>query len=338
VRLGVLDIGSTSAHLRVVDAYPGSPPLSVGWHKAPTRLAEAIRTDGVVTAAGVGRLVAAVRSAVEMARVQQVTDLIPFATSAVRDATNRDEIVAALRAEAGLDVGFFSGEDEARLTYFAVHRWYGWSAGRLLLLDIGGGSMEIAEGRDEDPDVAVSLPLGAGRLTRSHLPDHPAGRRQVKRLRAHVREVIAPAVQRLQWDGPPRTVVAASKTFKQLARLAGEVDPARPAGTRTLYRRHLRAWIPRLAAMTPAERADLRGVKPARAKQMLAGAVVAATVMAALRLDQVEICPWALREGILLRRLASTPDVDALPQVRLLDTFGADVADLAERRRARRRG
>jgi exopolyphosphatase / guanosine-5'-triphosphate,3'-diphosphate pyrophosphatase len=295
MRLGVLDIGSNSANLRVVDAYPGSPPLPVFRYKAATKLAEAIRRDGAVNATGVKRLIAAVCTALDAARAQQVAELIPFATSAVRDAANRAEILAASRVEADLDVGFLSGEEEARLTYFAAHRWYGWSAG--LLLDIGGGSMEIAHGRDEDPSMAVSLPLGAGRLTRSHLPDHPADRRQVKRLRLHVRELLAPAVQRLHWEGQPGTVVATSKTFKQLARFAGRTDPA--TGERLLYRNELRAQISRLAAMTPDERTALPGVRRARARarQLLAGAVVAATTMAALDVDRVQICPWALREG-----------------------------------------
>src|SRR5215212_9704074 len=125
MRLGVLDIGSNSANLRVVDAYPGSPPLPVFRHKAATRLAERIKQDGAVSVSGVKRLIAAVRAAMDAARAQQVAELIPFATSAVRDAANREEILAALRAEADLDVGFLSGEEEARLTYFAAHRWYG---------------------------------------------------------------------------------------------------------------------------------------------------------------------------------------------------------------------
>jgi exopolyphosphatase/guanosine-5'-triphosphate,3'-diphosphate pyrophosphatase len=336
MRLGVLDIGSNSANLRVVDAYPGSPPLPVYRQKAATKLAEAIKADGAISVAGVKQLIAAVGAAVDAAYAQEVVELIPFVTSAVRDATNRDDILARLRSEANLDVGFLSGEEEARLTYFAAHRWYGWSAGPLLLLDIGGGSMEIAQGRDEDPTLAMSLPLGAGRLTRAHLPEHPAGRRQVKRLRDHVREVLAPTAQRLSWEGQPRQVVATSKTFKQLARLARRTDPTRPTGTRVLHRRELQAWIPRLAAMTPTQRAELPGVRPARARQLLAGAVIAEATLKALDIDRVEVCPWALREGILLRRLAPLPSPDALRQVRLIETIGAGVTSLDEHRQARR--
>lgn len=328
MRLGVLDIGSNAANLRVVDSCAGSPPLPFFRFKAPTGLADAIDADGAVGAAGVTRLVAAVTATLDAARAQHVDELIPFVTSAVRDASNRDPVLAALRTGTGLDVGFLTGEEEARLTYFAVHRWYGWAAGPLSLLDIGGGSMEIAQGRDEEPVLAVSLPLGAGRLTRSHLPDHPADGRDVKRLRAHVREVLVP----MRRKGYAGRVVATSKVFKQLAHLAG----TRSSGVRVLYRRALREWIPRLAAMTPDERAKLPGVRPERARQLLAGAVVAATTMRVLGVDRVEICPWALREGILLRRLDPLPVPDGLRPVRLPDLVDAGVSDLGGYRRQRR--
>jgi exopolyphosphatase/guanosine-5'-triphosphate,3'-diphosphate pyrophosphatase len=335
MRLGVLDIGSNSANLRVVDAYPGSPPLPVYRHKTPTRLAEALDGNGGIGRADIGRLVHAVRAALDSARTQEVVELIPFATSAVRDAPNRDEILQALHSGTGITVGYLSGEDEARLTYFAAHRWYGWTAGPLLLLDIGGGSMEIAHGRDEDPALAISLPLGAGRLTRGHLPDHPADRATIKALRGHIREVLAPAVQRMEWEGTARRAVATSKTFKQLARFAGEQGTD---GGRVLRRTELRQWIPRLAAMTLEQRAELPGVPASRARQLLAGAVVAHTAMTALRVEEVELCPWALREGILLRRLAPLPSPDALRQVQLIQSIGAGVTSIDAVRRVPRTG
>lgn len=153
-----------------------------------------------------------------------------------------------------------------------------------------------------------------------------------------------PTVQRLHWEGHPGTVVATSKTFKQLARFAGRSDPA--AASRLLHRQDVRAWIPRLAEMTPDQRAVLPGVRPARARQLLAGAVVAAVTMKALGIETVQICPWALREGILLRRLAPRPTADALRQVRLIESIsagvgvgageGSGVSDLDEYRQARR--
>jgi exopolyphosphatase/guanosine-5'-triphosphate,3'-diphosphate pyrophosphatase len=92
--------------------------------------------------------------------------MLAFATSALRNAANCDDVVDRVRAETGVVLRLLPGEDEARYTFLAARRWYGWSAGRLLIVDIGGGSLELAAGRDEDPDVAASLPLGAGRPDR----------------------------------------------------------------------------------------------------------------------------------------------------------------------------
>jgi exopolyphosphatase/guanosine-5'-triphosphate,3'-diphosphate pyrophosphatase len=323
MRLAVLDVGSNSAHLRVVDAFPGSPPLPVFRDKRLTHLAEAIDAAGAITDEGVDRLVRAVAAVVDSAHRQRVAELIPFATAAVRDAANRDEVLATVERETGVRLGFLTGEQEAQLTFFAVHRWYGWSAGPLLLLDIGGGSLELAQGRDEDPAVVVSLPLGAGRLTRLHLPDHPAKRRQVKALRRHVSETLAGTIPRLDWEPPACRAVATSKTFKQLARFAGTTTGSGRHRRRILHRERLKTWIPRLASMSPEQRAVLPGVAPPRARQLLAGAVLAHTVLTELDLTEVEICPWALREGILLRRLSPLLTADSLYQIKLIQSAAA---------------
>lgn len=335
MRLAVLDIGSNSAHLRVVDGYPGCAPLPLFRHKEPTGLAQRVDRDGALGPGAVQRLVRAVQAALDSARDQHVAELIPIATAAVRDAVNRDAVLDAIERRTGVRVGFLSGEEEARLTYFAAHRWYGWSAGPLLVLDIGGGSMEIVGGRDEDPSFVVSLPLGAGRLTRSHLPDHPATKRQVKALRRHLKELLAVPAQRLAQEPTAARVVGTSKTFKQLGRLAGTPVAGEPDEVRMLNREDLRRLIPRLAAMSPDERGHLSGVAPERARQILAGAVVAETAMRTLRVPSVRICPWALREGILLRRLSPLLTPDSLHQIRLLQAAAdPDIAVLDDHRHA----
>ena len=304
MRLGVLDIGSNSAQLQIVDVRRGAPPLPAHAVKEPTLLGEEILPDGSISDDGVERVVRAVADAVTAASRHGVDQLDPFATSAVRDATNRDEVVDRIQRVVGIRPQFLDGEQEARLTYLAAHRWYGWSAGRLLLFDIGGGSMEIALGRDADPDLALSLPLGAGRLTRAMLAHDPPNRSEVRALRRYVRETLSEVVDRLRWESVPRNVVATSKTFKQLARLAG-APPQRegPFVRRVLTLDDVREWIPRLAGMSAAQRARLRGVSQPRARQILAGAVVAHATMSALGVERLRVCPWALREGIMLRHL-----------------------------------
>jgi exopolyphosphatase/guanosine-5'-triphosphate,3'-diphosphate pyrophosphatase len=195
------------------------------------------------------------------------------------------------------------GEDEARLTFLAVRRWFGWSAGRLLCLDIGGGSLELAAGIDEEPEVALSLPLGAGRLTRDRLPGDPPKRKEVAALREYVREVLEPATPPLVAGGVDRGVVT-SKTFRSLARLDGAAPYADgPRVPRTLSAAGLERLVELLAGMRASDRARLPGVSPSRAYQLLAGAVVAHEALLATGLDAVDVCPWALREGVILRRL-----------------------------------
>ncbi|MER5687202.1 Ppx/GppA phosphatase family protein [Streptomyces sp. NPDC002205] len=312
MRLGVLDVGSNTVHLLVVDAHPGARPLPAHSHKAELRLAELLDTDGAIGPAGVDRLVMTITDALQAAEDKGCEDVLPFATSAVREASNADEVLARVREETGVDLAVLTGAEEARLTFLAARRWFGWSAGRLLVLDIGGGSLEIGFGIDEEPDTAVSLPLGAGRLTSGWLPGDPPDPAEVKALRRHVRAQIARTVGEFSRFGRPDHVVATSKTFKQLARIAGAARSAEGLYVqRTLTRKALEEWVPKLAAMTADQRGRLPGVSEGRAAQLLAGALVAEGAMDLFGVEELEICPWALREGVILRRLDHLPTASA---------------------------
>jgi exopolyphosphatase/guanosine-5'-triphosphate,3'-diphosphate pyrophosphatase len=317
--LGVLDIGSNSAQLQVVEVRPGAPPLPTLAVKEPTLLGEAFDADGAIDIAGLDRVVAAVERALDAARRLGVEELYVFTTAAIRDATNRDMILARLEREAGVRPQCMSGTDEARLSYLAVHQWYGWSAGRLLVIDIGGGSMEIVLGRDAQPELAVSLPLGAGRLTREYLHHDPPRQTELAALRRHVNTTLREVADRLRWEGAPDRAIATSKTFKQLARLSGA--PAQRKGPfvrRSLAADDLDYWIPRLIELKAKQRAKLQGVSQPRARQTVAGALVARATMKALNVYAVDVSPWALREGIILHYL----------QTRLNETFTLPLSPL----------
>ncbi|MFE7776440.1 Ppx/GppA family phosphatase [Streptomyces sp. NPDC057445] len=308
MRLGVLDVGSNTVHLLVVDAHPGARPIPAHSHKVELRLAELLDGDGAIGPDGVDRLIATVQDAQQAAEDKGCEDVLPFATSAVREATNADAVLERVRAVTGIDLQVLTGAEEARLTFLAARRWFGWSAGKLLVLDIGGGSLEIAFGIDEEPDAARSLPLGAGRLTAAMLPGDPPDPDDVRALRRHVRAQIARTVGEFSRFGRPDHVVATSKTFKQLARIAGAARSAEGLYVqRDLSRSALEEWVPKLAAMTAAQRSMLPGVSEGRSAQLLAGALVAEGAMDLFGVDDLEICPWALREGVILRRLDHMP-------------------------------
>ncbi|MFG2000747.1 Ppx/GppA family phosphatase [Spirillospora sp. NPDC048911] len=304
MRLGVLDVGSNTVHLLVVDAHQGARPLPAFSHKAELKLAAHLEDGDKLSAEGEGLLRAFVEEALQIAEDKGVENLVAFATSAVRDASNGEEVLDRIRERSQVDIKVLSGADEAKLTFLAVRRWFGWSSGRLLVVDIGGGSLEIASGIDEDPDVAISLPLGAGRLTRDWFTSDPPSADEARKLRRHVRAEIARHVGEVVRYGAPDHAVATSKTFKQLARIAGAAPSSEgPFIRRTLRHEALTEWTDQLAKITPAERCDLPGVSERRAGQLPAGAIVADAAMDLFGLDQLEVCPWALREGVILRRL-----------------------------------
>jgi len=306
--MGVLDIGSNTVHLLLVDAHYGAAPIPASKLKIPLRLAEHLTPEGNVDDEAVEMLIDFIRKSQSLAEDLGVSELMAFATSAVRDAGNGINVLTRVMDETGIQVEVLSGEDEARMTFLAVRRWFGWSAGRLLVLDIGGGSLELASGVDEEPDVAVSLPLGAGRLTRTYLHNDPPTPDELRELRKHVRASIASVVGKIQRGGTPRISVGSSKTLKQLARIAGA--PSSSEGLfvdRNLTLSSVKRLVNELSVIPVSERALIPGVSEGRAEQLLAGAVVAEAAMELLGIDEVSICPWALREGVILHRMDGLP-------------------------------
>ena len=308
MRLGVLDVGSNTVHLLVVDAHRGAQPTPMHDDRSVLRLAEHVGGDGKLSKAGERALLSAVQRAKQQAADQRCDDLMAFVTSAIREADNGAAVLRRIREQTGVDLQVLTGEDEARLTFLAVRRWFGWSAGRLLVLDIGGGSLELAAGQDEDPDVALSVPLGAGRMTRRFLPEAESGGRPdlaaLEELRLYAEDVLAPVGAKLRAAGEPDLVAATSKTFRSLARLAG----AAPSGAGLRVRRELTATglsqvIGFVSRIESSALAELQGVSAQRAHQVPAGAVVAQAAMRAVDVPCVRVCPWALREGVILRRL-----------------------------------
>lgn len=187
MRLGVLDIGSNTVHLLVVDAKARVRPDPFLDQRSVVRLMQYMDDEGHISDEGVDALVAAIRRAVIFARDSKVDQLMGIITSAIREAPNGDEVMKILEDEAGTTFKVLSGNEEAELTFLAARRWHGWAAGRLMVLDIGGGSFEVAVGIDEEPEFVASIPLGAGRLTKLFLDQELPTRDQIQGA-AQVRE------------------------------------------------------------------------------------------------------------------------------------------------------
>lgn len=297
-------MGSNTVHLVAVDAKVGGRPTPMSDWKTPLRLVEQTDKKGAIHEEGLKKLISAVQEASDLGKKLGCDEFLPIATSAVRSATNSEYVLDQVKKETGVRLEILSGKDEARLTFLAVRRWYGWSAGRITNLDIGGGSLEMSTGTDEEPDMAFSLDLGAGRLTHNWFQTDPPSKKDVGALRDYIDAELADAAEAMRSVGEARLAVGTSKTFRSLARLTGAApSSAGPFVTRTLTAPGLRQLISFISRMTAADRADLEGVSSTRSHQIVAGALVAEASMRALGLEKLEICPWALREGVILRRL-----------------------------------
>ncbi|MGI8701522.1 MAG: Ppx/GppA family phosphatase [Nocardioidaceae bacterium] len=304
MREAVLDVGSNTAHLLVVDAHRGAAPLPALSIKRELRLAEHLTAEGALSESGVDALVSFISAALVEAEDQGCESVTAFATSAIREASNTDEVLELVHKTTGVDIAVLSGAEEAMLTFLAVRRWFGWSSGRLAVFDIGGGSLEIATGADEVPEVSLSFELGAGRLTREWLPGDVPSADDYRELRKYVRAQIARGAGTVLRAGSEDHAVATSKTFRSLARVCGAPPSSEgPFVRRSLRRSALAKQLPRIAKLTRAERAQLPGVSSGRAHQLVAGGLVAQAVMDLFGIEELEICPWALREGVILRSL-----------------------------------
>ena len=300
MRLGVLDVGSNTVHLQVVDTSPGARPNPTFNYKEELRLTQYISDDNQVSQEGIEKLRNSIKRAIEQSASVQTQELLPFATSALREAENGEEIIKSINKDFRIDLQVLTGEEEARLTFLAARRWFGWSSGRLLVIDIGGGSLEMAVGVDESPEVAISLPLGAARLTNKLLKGDPYTDKSIRSLRDHIEEKLEQILPNLVKHQESDRAIATSKTLRTLARLTGDWFDG---NGKNITADAIRKLSAKLSEMDNSERAKLPGVSENRASQIVAGAFVAESVMRNLDIAELEVCPWALREGVVLKWL-----------------------------------
>lgn len=326
MRLGVIDVGSNTVHLLIVDARPGASPVPYHSQRSVLRLMRYIDTNGTISEEGALLIMSAISSALAAVNEIEVDDLIVTVTSAIREATNGEEVLERVARQTGLHPQVLSGEDEARITMLAVRRWLGWSAGEILLFDLGGGSFEIAQGADEFPDAQASLPLGAGRSTINFLAEDPPSPAAISALRTHAREVLTEVREKL-FDGrpKPKRVVGTSKTIRSLARLMGGPPNPDTGDLAPLHYTGLREWEPVMSQMPSDMRQFLPGITPERSYQIMAGAVVLRTAMKVFEVPTLTVSPWALREGIVLRYIDGLDARGAEPT--MLNGLPIDVTD-----------
>jgi exopolyphosphatase/guanosine-5'-triphosphate,3'-diphosphate pyrophosphatase len=316
-RIAAIDVGTNSVHMVMADVDARGFAV-VATDKEVVRLGEGSDGMGRISAAAMERGVAA------MVRMGHIADglgavIRAVATSAVREAANRDEFLAAVRAATGVDVEVVSGAEEARLIHLGVSHSLDLREGTVLVVDIGGGSTEFCLARDGELDLAQSIKVGAVRLTDLCLPEGRVTRSGIAEVRGRVRSAITHVVREIASMGPERTVLS-SGTSESVARMvAARRDEPEPTGFNgfSFSAGELDGLVEEiLGSPTIKERARLEGLEPRRADIIVAGVVILQEVVTALGLERLEFSTSALREGVLLdtavrRGLTATANADS---------------------------
>ncbi len=301
MRLAAIDLGSNSVHMVVADVSADGRIQVVDRVKEMVRLGRRSFTTGSLGNEATELAARAVTTFGRLARARHVQHLRAVATSAVREARNGAAFVRRLRRETGLPIEVISGLDEARLIFRAVRHALGLEDGPYLLVDVGGGSVELTLVEDGRAVWMRSVPLGVARLTERFLPKDPPTGRQVRALERHVIRSIGDLLDRARRRGVV-SVIGTSGTITTLAAMAraarGE-DPGRLHGA-SVTREEIRALRQRLLAVDARARAELPGMDTKRVDLMPAAAVLLDAILARMRVPELTVCGWALREGVLL--------------------------------------
>lgn len=308
VRIAAIDIGSNSVRQIIADVSPAGQIRVVDEMKAMPRLGEGLESTGALSPASIDAAVLAVQRMVTLARQLGAARIEIVATSAVRDASNSATFTAQIHAATGEPVRVLSGDEEALLCFRSALAHFELGAGRTVVMDIGGGSLELVLAKDGLIERVASLPFGAVRLTERFLTPIVRPRR-VRALRAHVREGLKKAVPVKDWRGAQ--VIGSGGTFTNLAGMVlarQHVSVPSPHGTRItrVEVEHVLDWLQRLDSE---ERQLVPGLNPARADIIVAGLAVAAEVLARFDPRDLLASGYGIREGLLLEAARVTPVV-----------------------------
>jgi exopolyphosphatase/guanosine-5'-triphosphate,3'-diphosphate pyrophosphatase len=305
-RLAVVDLGSNSFRLVVFTWVEDSWfRLSDEIHQA-VRIGEGLEETGKLAPEPMERALETVELYAQFCRATGIDDVIAVATSAIRDASNRDEFLE----RAALDVRVLSTEEEAFYGYLAAVNSTTLSDG--VALDIGGGSLQLTRVKDRKAKDMRSWPFGAVRMTERFLARENVKPKHLKALREHVGAALA-EVPWLKGDlagigGAVRNLAAAAELRQDLPSFGVQGFPLR--------KKVLDEMVDDFARMTPAQRADVPGIKPERGDLILASAVVIQSVMEAGGFDCMEVTEAGLREGVFLSRLLGHRDPPLFHDVR----------------------
>jgi exopolyphosphatase / guanosine-5'-triphosphate,3'-diphosphate pyrophosphatase len=308
-RIAAIDIGSNSIRQILADVWPDGRIQVADEMKAAPRLGSGLAEHDTLDDAAIARALDALRRMTMLAHRQQADRIEVVATSAVREAANGEAFAAEVRRATGVRVRVLSGDEEARLAFRSALAHFDLGHGRVVVMDIGGGSLELALSSDGVVEHLASLPLGALRLTEQFLSGRDQ-RKGLAKLRRHVRESIRPHLPVREWRGA--RLIGSGGTFTNLAgvHLARQgMTTARTVHGTAIPHVEVERILELLAGQTAAERRSVPGLNPGRADIILAGVATAMEVITRIEARSLQVSAYGIREGLLLEaaRVAPTP-------------------------------
>jgi exopolyphosphatase/guanosine-5'-triphosphate,3'-diphosphate pyrophosphatase len=321
MKLAAIDLGSNSFHAVVVEVQRSGGFRVIDREKEPVRLGSGTLASGRLPAAAMKRGLDVLRKYKRLLENHRVDKVLAVATSAIREAGNGEDFLRRVGHETGIWPRVASREEEGRLIYLAaLHSVH--LDGRALVVDIGGGSVELALGTGSRTEHIVSEKLGALRMSERFVRSDPISAREEAQLVEYVRQTLAKTLSELRGAGFDR-LVGTSGTILSVGAMALDLQGRRPADTLhhvTVDREAIHEVRRRLVASDLKERRRMGGLDGQRADIVVAGAVVLDEILEGLGARELLLCEWALREGILLDYIHGHPRslqrAEAYPDVR----------------------
>ncbi|MGH8910298.1 MAG: hypothetical protein ACRD0K_28340 [Egibacteraceae bacterium] len=302
MRLAALDLGSNSFHLLVADELPGGRIRRVTTEKVTLRLGGLVARTGQLGKEARERALGAIAELLLHAKQAGATHIVTVATDALRSASDSQKLRRRIQDEHGLQIHVLAGEQEGALSLRGMAGVLALDPGEKILgLDLGGGSFEIGYGGREGEVQVASLPIGGAKLADRLTGDPPRLAERVE-LYLEILAILRPVAERLA-DAKGSRAMGTAGTIRDLGRtglaLAGGRAPAKIRGL-VVTRDQLERGYARLVSVPTLERMDLPGLRLGRADLLPAGGIVLLATMEVFALEQLELCDWGLREGVLL--------------------------------------
>jgi exopolyphosphatase/guanosine-5'-triphosphate,3'-diphosphate pyrophosphatase len=302
MRVAAADLGSNSFHLVIADVHPDGSFTPISGEKEMLRLGDVVSREGMVTPEAADAAVATMRRFRLLAEAAGATELLACATSALRTASNGDEVLDRIATEAGVDADVIDGLEEARLIFTAIRAAVTIDPAPAVCFDLGGGSLEIMVGDVSGLQWSASERLGVARLSAEYVRSDPIDKADRRRLRKHIVEVLGPrAVEVAALE--PKMAIGSSGTIEDLGHMiAARRDESVPHTLHhlTFSRAELDALRTDLVASTSAQRRKMEGLDTKRVDLILAGVELMSIALELFEVDELTVSEWALREGMVL--------------------------------------